>query len=105
MENEILKINIMSIAISGLVMMLAGVMLYIFKDHLTGGSIRFFLPIPPVAVAAYIFVFNVYKQYQCSLPIKSIIISEVFFATLTSTFFFFTFTVALIFLIHFIKSI
>jgi hypothetical protein len=46
MENEILESNILSIAISELLMLIAGMILYYFKENLAGGSIRFFLPIP-----------------------------------------------------------
>ncbi|MCK5165465.1 MAG: hypothetical protein KAQ72_17225 [Desulfobacula sp.] len=105
MENEILKINILAIAISGLLMLVAGVCLYYFKEQLTGGSMRFFLPIPPIGVAAYIFVFNMFKHYQCSIAETSTMISEMFIATIASAFFFFIFTVILIFLISFLKDI
>ncbi len=105
MENEILKINILSITISGLLMLIAGVFLYYFKEQLTGGGIRFFLPIPPIGVAAYIFAFNMFKHYKGNLPAKSTMISEVLLSTLASTFFFFIFTVLLIFIIGILKEI
>jgi len=105
MENEILKINILSIAISGLLMLIAGICLYYFKDQLTGGGIRFFLPIPPIGVAAYIFVFNMYKHYGCELPARSKMISEALLSTLASTGFFFVFTILLIFIIGILKDI
>ena len=104
MENEILKINILSIAISGLLMLIAGIVLYYFKDQLTGGEIRFFLPIPPIGVAAYIFVFNMFKHTQGSMPGKAAILSEMLIATMVSGFFFFIFTAILVFLIHFLKN-
>ena len=100
MENEILKINILSISISGLLMLITGLVLYYFRDTLTGGTIRFFLPIPPVGVAAYIYVFNMFKHYQGITPEKSPIIAEILLATLVSGGFFFIFTVILIFLIR-----
>jgi hypothetical protein len=104
MENELLKINIMSIAVSGLLMLAAGIILYLFKDYLSCGSVRFMLPLPPIAVAAYIFVFNMFKHYQCCVPGKSILVSEIIIATITSTFFFFVFTIVLIFLIALLKG-
>ncbi len=104
MENEILKINILSIAISGLLMLAAGVILYYFKDYLTG-NIRFFLPIPPIGVAAYIFAFNMFKHFDCNVPGRATMISEMLLATLTSSFFFFVFTAILILLIKFLKDI
>lgn len=106
MENELLKINILSITISGLLMMVSGIALYLFKDHLSGGGIRFFLPIPPIGVAAYIFVFNMFKHYQCSLPHKSeSVIIEILIATTVSTAIFFVFTVILILLIRILMNI
>lgn len=105
MENEILKINILAITISGFLMMLAGVVLYYFKDILTGGSIRFFLPIPPIGVAAYIFVFNMFKHHQCSAPPRAAVVSEMLLATLISGVFFFIFIAVMIPLISFIKEL
>ena len=104
MENELLKINIMSIAVSGLLMLAAGIILYLFKDYLSCGNIRFVLPLHPIAVAAYIFALNMFKHYQCCVPGKSILVSEIIIATITSTFFFFVFTIVLIFLIALLKG-
>jgi len=104
MENEILKINILAIAISGLLMLAAGVVLYYFKGYVAGGM-RFFLPIPPIGVAAYIFVFNMFKHYNCCVPDRSVMISELLMATLASSFFFALFTAILMVLINFLKSI
>ena len=104
MENELLKINILSITISGLLMLISGAALYYFKDHLIGGHIRFFLPIPPIGVAAYIFVFNMFKHYHCVLPEKSgSVFVEMLIATAASTGVFFIFTATLIFLIRFLN--
>ena len=69
MENELYKINLLSIAITGLLLFLTGVLLYIFRVPLAG-SLRFLLPFPPLAVAAYIFTLNFYKTYNANLPAK-----------------------------------
>lgn len=105
MEDEILKINILAITISGLLMMIAGIVLYYAKDHLSGGAVRFFLPIPPVGVAAYIFVFNMFKHYQGSVPPRSVLLSEMFWATIASGFFFVFFIAVLIPVINFIRNL
>lgn len=103
MEDEILKINILSIAISGLLMLFAGMALYYFRNAITGGSIRFFLPIPPIGVAAYIYVFNLFKYYNGNLPGKSVaVFSEVLLATAISCIIFFTFAALLIYIISII---
>lgn len=67
MNPDVLKTNILSIAVAGLLILLIGIVLYIFKDELSD-NVRFFMPIPPLVVAAYIFVFNMYSHYDGSLP-------------------------------------
>lgn len=67
-----------------------GIVLFFFKDQMV---LRYFLPIPPIAVASYVFVFNVIKDYG-QLPqtnisliseiIKSTLIAGAIFGTLTS---------------------
>ncbi|THB78821.1 MAG: hypothetical protein D3926_12120 [Desulfobacteraceae bacterium] len=97
MDNSILKINILAIAISGLLMLLSGVLLYLFKHLLSGDVLRYFLPIPPIGVAAYIFVFNMFKTYNAALPDKSVtLVSEVLISSLISGLIFFVFVVLLI---------
>lgn len=78
-----LKINILSIAGSGLLLVAAGFLLYCFRDFI-GGRIRFFLTIPPVCVASYVFVFNMFKDYDGLILKKSIIFSELLTATIVS---------------------
>jgi hypothetical protein len=67
MNPEVLKTNMLSIAVAGLLIMLTGVALYLFRDHVSD-NVRFFMPIPPLGVAAYIFVFNMYSHYEDNLP-------------------------------------
>jgi hypothetical protein len=67
MEQDVLKTYMLSIAASGFLMMLAGAILYVFRDQVSENA-RFFLPIPPLGVAAYIFVFNMYSYYGGNLP-------------------------------------
>lgn len=90
-----LKINILSIAGSGLLLVAAGFLLYFFRDFI-GGRIRFFLTIPPVCVASYVFVFNMFKDYENLTLEKSIIISELFTATMVSGVTFVLFTSAMV---------
>lgn len=100
MENEILKINILSITISGFLMLTAGLVILFFKDSLSG-SIRYFLPIPPIGVAAYIFAFNMFKHYNGTSPGRKTMVLEMLYATVASSFFFFIFTTLLIVMISF----
>ena len=67
MEDDLLKLNMLTIAASGFMMLLSGLLLYIFRDSISE-NLRFFLPIPPIGVAAYIFVFNMFRHYQGRLP-------------------------------------
>lgn len=67
MEEEILKTNILSITVSGLLILLTGALFLIFRDAVSR-NLRFVLPIPPLGVAAYIFVFNLYVYYGGRLP-------------------------------------
>jgi len=67
MEKELLKINILAITGAGILMVLTGLVLYYFRGDLAQHQ-RFFLPIPPLGVAAYIFVFNFFKSVDGNLP-------------------------------------
>lgn len=57
----------LAIAAAGLLMLLIGSLLYLFREQISD-NVRFFMPIPPLAVAAYIFVFNMYSHYGGYLP-------------------------------------
>ena len=103
MEKELLKINILSIAVSGLLMLLAGLILYLFKATVSN-HIRFFLPIPPLGVAAYVFVFNMFKYYNGSLPEKKWdTLVEILYSTAIASIVFCVFTILLVVSIDYIK--
>lgn len=67
MNPDVLKTNMLSIAVAGLLILLTGISLYLFRERIAD-NVRFFMPIPPLAVAAYIFVFNMYSHYDGNLP-------------------------------------
>ena len=99
MEDKMLKVNILAIAISGLLMFLIGGGLYLFKGFISS-HIRYFLPIPPLAVAAYVFVFNMFKHYEGDLPAKKWdVIAEICYSTLAAAVIFGVFTILLIVII------
>jgi hypothetical protein len=83
MEDDLLKLNMLTIAASGLMMLLSGLLLYLFRDTVSN-NLRFFLPIPPIGVAAYIFVFNMFRHYDGHLPenitgtVREVITSSLF---------------------------
>lgn len=67
MNLDVLKTNMLSIAVAGFLIMVTGIVLYLFREQISQ-NVRFFMPIPPLAVAAYIFVFNMYTYYDGRLP-------------------------------------
>ena len=67
MEKDLLRANLLAIAVSGLLMLLSGLLLYAFREGVAR-HVRFFLPVPPIGVAAYIFVFNMFRHYDGRLP-------------------------------------
>ena len=103
MEQEVLKTNLLSIAVAGLLMALTGILLYIFRDELAGNA-RYVMPIPPLSVASYIFVFNMYQHYSGSLPGSSLAtIKEILISTAVAAFFFGIFSLLLVFIISLVK--
>lgn len=66
MEEDSVVINILSIAGAGLIILITGIVFFIFKDYIDK-HIQYFLPVPPIAVAAYIFVHNMYQQNSIQL--------------------------------------
>ena len=46
MNPDVLKTNMLSIAVAGLLIMLTGIALYLFRDEVSD-NVRFFMPIPP----------------------------------------------------------
>lgn len=98
-----LKINILAIAGTGLMMLLTGLILFAFADSI-GQYRRFFLPIPPLGVAAYVFVFNLYQHYDGELPSRPIATAmEVMTATAFAAAVFFVFSVLVIAAINQLK--
>ena len=83
MEEDLLKLNMLTIAASGFLMLISGLLLYVFRDAVSN-NLRFFLPIPPIGVAAYIYVFNMFRHYEGHLPdnlmasIREVVISSLF---------------------------
>jgi hypothetical protein len=103
MEKELLKVNLLSIAAAGLLMLLAGAALYLFKEN-AAANMRYFLPIPPLGVAAYVFVFNLFRHYNGALPAsKWAVFVEVLYSTTIVAAIFFVFTLLLVFGIDFLK--
>jgi hypothetical protein len=103
MNQDILKVNMLSIAVAGLLILLTGVILYIFRDQVYE-NVRYFMPLPPIAVAAYIFVFNMYRHYDGTLPGGTwSALKEVLFSTAIAAAAFGVFTFLLILIIDYVK--
>ena len=98
-----LKINFLTIAGTGLLMLLAGLLLFVLQDSI-GHYRRFFLAVPPLGVAAYVFVFNVFQHYDGRLPERPWqIVTEVLTGTAVAAGVFFVFSVLLVAAIDQIK--
>ena len=103
MEQDVLKTNLLSIAVAGFLIMLVGALLYVFRNELSD-HIRFFMPIPPLGVAAYIFVFNMYRYHGGNLPEGAVgTVKEIFLGISVSVIAFSLFTILLVFIISYIK--
>src|SRR5687768_17235880 len=98
-----LRINILSIAGIGVLMLLTGLVLFVFQDAVAQHR-RFFLPIPPLGVAAYVFVFNLFDYHKAILPEDPwMTMTEVATGTAIAAAVFFVFTVLLIVTINQLK--
>jgi hypothetical protein len=96
MEDEILKANLLSLAGSGFLILITGILFYVFRSEVSK-NIRFLLPIPPLGVAAYVFVFNMYNHYGGNLPEKPWgMVKEIMLSVAVASFIFATFTILLI---------
>ena len=104
MDKELLKINLLALAGSGLLMLLTGVLLYAFRDRVSP-YMRYFLPVPPLGVAAYIVVFNLFKDNKGELPGRSWdVMREVLANTAVSAVVVGAFTICLVFGINALKK-
>jgi len=105
MENEVIKTNLLAIAVSGFLTMLAGIILYLFRGSIAT-NMRYLLQIPPLGVAAYIFAFNLFRYYNGTLPDRfAITAKEIIYSTLISAGIFFIFTVMFVLIIGYIDSL
>jgi uncharacterized membrane protein len=105
MESEVIKTNLLAIAVSGFLTMLAGIVLYFFRGTIST-NIRYLLQIPPLGVAAYIFAFNLFRYYNGNLPDNfAITAKEILVSTLISGGVFFIFTVLFVIIISFIDRL
>ena len=103
MEQDVLRTNFLAIAGAGVLIMLTGSGLYIFRDYI-GANSRYFLPIPPLGVASYIFIFNMFRHYEGHLP-ESIwtTVKEILLSTAIAALAFGLFTSILIIIITLVK--
>ena len=105
MEEDPVVINILSIAGAGLIILITGIVFLIFKDYIDK-HIQFFLPIPPIAVAAYIFVYNMYQQEPSQISGNlSVLLKEVLMSVGIMAVSFAVFTVILIFFIDVFRKL
>lgn len=68
MTSEELKLQLAVIAASGLILALAGALLIAVSEQLTPTAVRYLLPLPPIGVAAYVFVFSLLRDRGGEAP-------------------------------------
>jgi hypothetical protein len=103
MEEDILRTNLLSLAVAGLLMFVTGLVLYVFREQI-GGNSRFVMTVPPIGVAAYVFVFNMYRHYGGNLPTYSWhTVREIVYSTAVAALIFGLFTTLLLIIVDAIK--
>lgn len=102
MSEELLKINLLTILFAGGLLACIGLGLYLGRDFVAP-YMRYILPIPPLAVAAYVFTFNYFKDVPQPTKLETII-REVSSATLVANAAFFCLSLVLILLISLIRQ-
>ncbi len=103
MNSAVLKTTILSIIFMGMIILAAGLALLLFKQ-LIAPYMRYLLPIPPIGVASYVFVYNMFSKYDGQVP-GSVwkIIPEICWASGISSIFFLLFTVFLVLMVNALK--
>jgi hypothetical protein len=87
----------------GVVILLSGISLLFYK-HRIASYMRYLLPIPPIGVASYVFVYNMFATYNGQRPgtvLDTLI--EIGIASGVSFIFFSVFTVIQVFLVDLTK--
>jgi hypothetical protein len=69
MEKDPNQTNIILIAGAGLLIFLTGLSFLFFRD-IVSKNIRYFLPLPPIGVAAYVYVNHFYQHNNGDIPVK-----------------------------------
>ncbi len=104
MKNETFITNILTLAVAGLLILITGITFYFFRD-IFSKNVRFFMPIPPLAVAAYIYVYNMFDHFGGELPANILeTAKDLGLSIVLTTSFFSAFAVVMVFLIHFLKK-
>jgi hypothetical protein len=90
---------ILSIIFMGVVILLAGVILLFCKQQVAP-YMRYLLPIPPIGVASYVFVYNMFAKYEGHLPGTALdTFIEITWASGISFVLFFVFSLIMVFLV------
>jgi hypothetical protein len=105
MNNEILiKTLILTITFMGIAIFISG-MIALFYRGAVGPYVHLILPIPPIGVAAYVFVFNFFMRYGSNGPANlRRVVMELTMATLTSAVVFLFCSVVIILLVSFFNN-
>jgi hypothetical protein len=100
MNQALLKINLFAIIGFGLLVCMFGLALFFLRAQIAP-YLRYFLPLPPLGVAAYVFVFNLYGYFGGEMPAnKLILLKELLIGTSVMTLIFGLITLLLVLIIE-----
>lgn len=90
---------ILSMIFMGVVILMAGVILLFYKQQVAP-YMRYLLPIPPIGVASYVFVYNLFAKYEGHRPDTVLAtLIEITWASGVSVVLFFVFSLLLVFFV------
>jgi len=103
MEYDVIKTNLLAIATAGFLILSTGIFLYLIRDQFSENT-RFFMPIPPLGVAAYIFAFNMFQHYNGKMPQPAwLAVREILLSTAVAAIVFGVFSALLVIIIGMIN--
>lgn len=70
MEDNLLKTDLLAIAVTGLLLRVTGTARFIFRIQIAGNN-RYVMPILPLSVTVCVFVFNLFRLYNAKLPLRT----------------------------------
>lgn len=105
MNNMVIKTTILSIIFMGFLISITGIAIY-FKKDLLSQYMCYLMPIPPIGVAAYVFVYNLFGKYGGKLSGNLMnSVNEIILGSAISSLVFLTIALSLVLLVKLSSSI